>query len=126
VLNFLTNRAIQHPAYPPPDDPENWVSLTKDDETQVWEHAHWLDLDLLTRICGHSINYNAWVEDDPDLSKAMRLRAILRRKGPFVAMVDKDRRFEELIDRYSVLEDLAIHTTESPEEVPTMTGELAT
>ncbi len=126
VLNFLTNPEILQPTKSPPDDSDGWVNLTKSDGTQVMEHAHWLDLEILSGVCGSSINYEAWVEVDPDKSKANKISAILRRTGRFVAMVDKDRRFKHLIDRYSVLEDLAMHATESATESPVINDELAT
>jgi hypothetical protein len=116
LLNFMKNSEIQQPPKSPPDDSEGWVSLTKSDGNQVMEHAHWLDLEILSNICGSSINYEAWVEADPDKSKTKKIRAILRRQGRFVALVDKDRRFKDLIDRSSVLEELAIRVTETSTE----------
>ena len=118
VVEFLKNSEIQQPPEPPPDDFEDWVYLTKSDGTKIMEHAHWLNQDLLSDFCGSSIDYEAWVEDDPDKSRTKKISAIIRRKGRFVAMVDKDLRFKELIDRYSVLEDLAIHVTETSTDSP--------
>lgn len=116
VLTYLANPNIQRPTQPPPNDPGCWVTLNKKDGTQILEHTHWLNMDLLNKLFSSSIDYESWVEHDPDLTQPLKMHKVLRRKGSFVAMVDKDRRFKELIDRQTLLEDLAVRVTETSKE----------
>jgi hypothetical protein len=51
------------------------------------------------------------MRDDP---QARRVRAVLRRPGQFVALVDSDQRFKRLVDRGILLEEAALQLSQEP------------
>jgi len=69
--------------------------------TTLWERAEWIDGERLERLLAGCLEYS-WYADSPDLSKRIRIDGILRRSARFVALVDEDRRFTGLVDRYTL------------------------
>jgi hypothetical protein len=122
---FLSN--IQMPAgkpgqasQPPPPSPDHdpgqpvvgcrpgWVPVQKvpgQQEQDLCEHGEWLDGPRVRHLLGTSLQEDAWVKDDPDASEEEQVRAVLRRKGDFVAIVSEDRAFRSLVDRHLLLEE---------------------
>jgi hypothetical protein len=79
----------------------DWVALTP---TKA-ERAVWVTSSLL--------NAFAWEMRDEPLARLTR--AALRRSGPFVALVDKDRGFSSVTNRRALLEELAAKFGEETE-----------
>jgi hypothetical protein len=93
----------------------DWVSLGRDDGGP-WERAEWISGENVGDILGEDIlNRKAWVEEDEELLTAERNRKILRKKRPFVALVDKRRVFLELVDRQSLAEQVVTMQAEATE-----------
>jgi len=101
LVQFYLQR-IQQNVLPTTDVPE-WVTLGTQ---QTWEHAKWIDAQRLERVL-HAVLDDSWIPDSPDEISTARTKAVLRRRGPFVASVDGDRKFKTLIDRQALLEALA-------------------
>lgn len=95
VEYFIHDENIQSKARPPDDE---WVLLS----SETSERARWINRALLERLLDIS-SLRSSVEDD-DLTSTQRTAAILACEGPFVALVDKDRRFKALVDRDAHLE----------------------
>ena len=85
-----------------------WVDVTVSQAPGVpagqWEeHATWVDGVALQEMLKGLLVFDS-VLDDPALPQAQRIEAIVRRKTQFVALVDSERRFRELVDRRPLLE----------------------
>ena len=70
------------------------------------EHAKWLDSGRLERVLGNDLTTSCVVRF-PNHAISELSGVVLREPGRFVAVVDTDRKFLNLIDRASVLENLA-------------------
>jgi hypothetical protein len=99
VEQFLRDPRIQMPIPPPNDE---WVRVSSGST----EHARWINRALLERLFNVS-PLRSSVEDDETLTSTERTAAILACEGPFVAIVDRDRRFKTLVDREALLERTA-------------------
>ena len=89
-------------------DPSEWVCVEKG-AYSYWEHAKWIDEACLKNDLGGALRTSeeVWYEDSLDTSKVRRAQALLRRKGPFVALIDGERIFRGLVDREALLEEVA-------------------
>ena len=103
VQKFITGLQM---TVAPQQRPTDWVKLNN-----VWEHTLWINEALLNNILGPNLltMLSAYTIDDPEQSKA---KMILRRKGEFVAVLDKDRKFVEMVNRSSLVEKLVVHFSE--------------
>ena len=63
-----------------------------------WQHAKWIDVDLIQNLLGATFN-ESWVKRSPDMPSSELTKAILRREGRFIAVVDDRMQFRRLIDR---------------------------
>lgn len=80
--------------------PAEWEHLG---DLETWEHTHWLDLsirrvsDAMTRTFGEwdSLHY----VETPGVSSEERIRELLRRKTPYIALVNSRGEFKALLDR---------------------------
>ena len=79
-----------------------WVTLKGERK----ERAQWVRSKLLRELLPDSA-FQTWTDVPIEASRAARVRAVLLRHAPFVALVDQDRRFTRLIDRRALLEDVA-------------------
>ena len=70
---------------------------------QTWERAQWIDGARLERDLD-GVLANTWFEDSPDIPRSIASKAIARRDGAFVALVNSDRQFQGLVDRYVLLD----------------------
>jgi hypothetical protein len=91
---------IQRITVPPQDEMPSHLEIST--SPQAWERAHWIDGDRLERDLAGSLKYT-WCQESPDKPESDLVEAISRRDGEFVALVDEDRRFIRLVDRYAVL-----------------------
>ena len=99
--NFLER--IQSVATPPPGEADQWIQLP-DTLPPTWERARWVNGETLDRDLRDVLDHDAAVIDAPDEPSSKRAESILRRKGPYVALLAPDGRFKELIDRQALLE----------------------
>ncbi len=89
---------IQQPVLP--NDPHGWTELGA---PPFWEYAQWLDVQRLNTDLADILSTSS-LEDSPDLPNTQRIERILRRKGSFVALVDKNGFFDSLVDRRLLFE----------------------
>jgi hypothetical protein len=94
-------QSMQLPA--PPQVIEGWTELGN---PPFWEYACWLDAQRLNGDLAEVLS-TASFEDSPDLQNTQRVESILRRRGSYVALVDRNNFFEGLVDRRLLLEKAA-------------------
>jgi hypothetical protein len=87
---------------------DEWVTLKG---SQKWEHAQWINGTILTSIF-RDILQESWMPESLDMSASERAQGVLRRKGPFVALVEDGRRFKSLVDRQALLDQVASRVSE--------------
>jgi hypothetical protein len=102
VVNAFLKQ-IQSDLLPPDADPEDWITIG---QRALWERARWIDGGRFERLF-RDILLESWVKESPDASPSERVRAILRRPGSVVAVVDGECRFKSLVDRMALLEEAA-------------------
>lgn len=104
---FLTRvQWIQDPNVPDPQ--AEWLRLPDNPgQPKVWEHASWVTPSYLTDgMLRDVIQPGSYLLDDSSWSADQRVKAVTRTQGDFVALLGPDRRFERLVDRRSLLEEL--------------------
>lgn len=91
--------------YPEPGQlvDDEWVDIPNKGQ----EHAKWIDVPRLERILGPAL-FRAAVPASLDLASNEVALRVLRRPVPFVARVSDHNRFETLVDRGDLLEQLAL------------------
>ena len=91
------------------DPPENERRLYLEIGTtpKAYERAHWIDGERLERDLVGVLDY-AWVDESPDSPRSHVSEAVIRRNASLVALVDSDRRFIGLVDRYAMLNQMSI------------------
>lgn len=94
---------IQMNEQPNSEEENQWVKLG---DQQIWEHARWIDGAKLIRILGNDLQAS-WVPYSPDVPPTDQAKAVLRREGPFIAIVEDGRVFRELVDRQALIEKTA-------------------
>jgi hypothetical protein len=87
---------------PPPLLAASFLELKE--PSPIWERAAWIDGELLERDLQGVLEY-AWVPDSPDSPKWVLAERIARRRGSFVAIVERDQRFVSLVDRWALVEE---------------------
>jgi hypothetical protein len=104
---FLTS-IQEFTANPMPVSSDDWVQLGT-----YRERAAWVTSGLLRELLPATAfdQQMSEMRDDP---QAKRVRAVLRRPGQFVALVDSDARFKRLVDRGALLEEAAVQLSEEP------------
>jgi hypothetical protein len=95
---------LQRQTAPLPNEVGSYLEV--DTSPPAWERTHWIDGERLERDLVGVLEY-AWVEDSPDRPRSLVSESVMRRQASFVAMVDSDRRFISLVDRYALLADVA-------------------
>jgi hypothetical protein len=103
VNRFIEDERIQQGQ--DPQDPE-WEQLG---DQPIWEHTKWLNLERVNEgLRGVFFDQDAsQFVDSPDISTSERNQALLRRRAPFVALVNTKGEFKGLIDRQALLERVA-------------------
>jgi hypothetical protein len=91
---------------PMPTDPADWVLLGP--ATNTYEHARWISSEELEQILTDDC-YTSTIRSSELRSKntSEQLRSFLSVSGRFVAVVGDDQRFEYLVDRDVLLEQVA-------------------
>ena len=104
------SRAAPNPP-PPVRPPPGWVRF--DDGRQ--EHAEWVTHQLLTTLIPAGA-FQAWAPAMTDEPRPKRIRAVLRRAGDFTALVDDDRNFIRLVNRRTLIDEIAAAAGDEPEK----------
>ncbi len=97
----------------PPAPGPDWVQL----KSNRFERAAWVTKALLAELLPETA-FQAWTDVPPEAPRAQRVRAVLVRRTPFVALVDRDRRFNRLIDRRELLEEVVRGVEQQLEDGP--------
>jgi len=94
---------------PPTEKSEKWEELEGPGPKKTWEHTKWL-----TRPCVDEDLRGIFLSSDesqlvdtPDLRTGERNKALLRRKSPFVALVNERGELKQVVDRRVVMDALA-------------------
>jgi len=100
------------PPQPPVADPE-WVTLKNGPD----ERSQWVTRALLRELLPEDA-FQAWTDLPREAPRAARLRAVLLRRAPFVALVGHDGCFFRLIDRRALLEDVVRGVEQEMDQSP--------
>lgn len=104
-VEVRVNAFLQSPSLRRPHDPQataDWVHLKTADEHAQWIRDERQLLDLLQiDLSREHLVVDAHVDNEAIL------KAVLRKRGNFVALIDAEGRFERLIDRAGLLEKVA-------------------
>jgi hypothetical protein len=100
-----------------PADIQDWLPLPSPppgvERPPTWEHASWITTeDVITGALRRAVDPEASVVDQAGWRDADRVRAVLARRGAFVALLESypQGRFGRLIDRPALLERVAAAT----------------
>jgi hypothetical protein len=94
-------------------EPENeWLPLpAAPGQGTIWEHATWITTaDLTDGMLRDAVQPESYVLDDRSWSAEERVRAATKTQSDFVALLGPTWRFERLVDRRSLLEELGRST----------------
>jgi hypothetical protein len=80
----------------------------------VRERASFVTRNLLKELLPQDA-FELWAYLERDAPRMRRTRAVLRCPGPFVALLDEDRRYKRLVNRAVFLEEIAASLGEEPE-----------
>jgi len=109
VWAFL--EGIQEPApVPGTEKKEHWTELRR----SIRERAEYVTPELLRSLLPPTA-FDAWSYRMRDAPQPRRTRAVLRRTGDFVALVENDREFIRLSSRRALLEEIAKSLSEELE-----------
>ena len=89
---------------------DTWVSFASGTQ----ERAAWVTRQMLETMLAADA-FELWTDEARDAPRARRTRNVLRRPGPFVALVRGDREYVRLVNRSVLLEELAVWFGEEPE-----------
>ena len=103
VMQFVGN--LQRNTEPPEDEELSYLEIGT--APKLWERAYWIDGERLERDLVGVLEY-AWVDESLDSPRHLVSEAVIRRNASFVALVDSDRRFVGLVDRYALLTQMAM------------------
>jgi hypothetical protein len=95
---------LQQKTIPPESEINSYLKI--ETETDTWERTRWIDGEHLERDLSGVLEF-AWVEDSPDIARSTVSESVSRRNASFVALVDSDRRFISLVDRYALLGEMS-------------------
>jgi len=108
LAEAISNKFIFDPNMQVTVDPKNleWSQLGS---SGSWDHSRWLTLERFNKNLRSAIFdvELSQFEDTPDTPPENRTRAVLRRRLPFVALVNQRGEFKRLIDRQVVIEQVA-------------------
>ncbi len=105
IPRFLTKiQPRPAPTGPPGDGSVDYVVL-KDGTA---EYAEWLNEERIERLLGADLGRSSVVLQPNQVVDDMGL-AVLKQQARYVAVVDSDRAFQTLLDRYLTLEQLALN-----------------
>ena len=116
VEQFMNNELIRKVT--PPDARAEWEQLGPAGQ-KTWEHTEWLNsrnIDEGLREVYFDKEESQLV-DPPDIPIARRNQSLLRRRAPFVAMVNSKTELKYLVERDAVLEKFAVYLLEHLESM---------
>jgi hypothetical protein len=93
---------LQRTTDPPIQEEASYLTLGPTSSALVRERTRWIDGALLEEDL-FGVLEKSWVEDSPDLSRSRVTESILRQTSSFVALVNSDRQFVSLVDRFALL-----------------------
>lgn len=120
VAQRFLSRMQREPLPPvPPDVPAGWLQLPEAPGRPVtWEHASWVTAsDLTDGFLAPVVRPDDWLVDNSGWSSSDRVRAVAAARGELVALLSPRHRFERLVDRRALLEELGKSSVE-PESKP--------
>jgi hypothetical protein len=85
-----------------PSPGDTWVTFASGTQ----ERAAWVTRQMLETMLPAEA-FELWTDEARDALRAKRTRSVLRRPGPFVALVRGDREYVRLVNRAVLLEELA-------------------
>lgn len=85
---------------PPNTKPEEWI-----EERGVYEHTEWIRGDRLRGLLQDQLQ-DSWVAIDQNKPSDETVKRILLEKAPYVALVERAKKFNSLVDRQEILEDV--------------------
>lgn len=105
VASFVQRfvQLVQRTTNPPVREEDTYLKVGTEPET--WEKAQWVDGERLERDLAGCLEY-AWCQNSPNKTRKAIANAVMRRSSPLVALVDSDRRFLGLVDRYALLDEM--------------------
>jgi len=117
VAQAVSEKFIFDPNMQTTTDPKNpdWSQLGR---TLSWDHSRWLTIERFNRelrIVVFDVELSQ-LEDTPDTTTEERTRALLRRRVPFVAIVNRRGEFQRLVDRQVLVEQVAAKLSEPTTE----------
>ena len=71
-----------------------------------YSHATWITEEVLRKDLQSILLTDAYVKASRDLSSTKVQKAIVNRRGKFVALVDEEKIFQKLVDSQAFLEDI--------------------
>jgi hypothetical protein len=98
--------AIQEQTRPPTFSETEWVEATING-THFWERANKLDEAWLRQNLRQALDGGRSMVDSSKLDRVKRIQSIVRRPGQYIALLDGDRKFKSLVDRYELLDQSA-------------------
>ncbi|WP_164200528.1 hypothetical protein [[Micrococcus luteus] ATCC 49442] len=108
----IAQQFLQHIQWVQPagtaDPGPTWLRLPdKPDQPPTWEHATWItSSDLTDGILRNAVQGDRSLPDDRSWSAEERVQKAAQARGDFLALRGPDNRFERLIDRRKLLEEL--------------------
>ncbi len=116
VQAFLKDPSIQLGSKPTQDD-RNWEEITRPNKPPFWEHADWIDRAWIYKQ-EDVIHRKTFCKSSPNDSPTEQTKAILKGNGTFVALVDEEKQFEDLVDRYNLLEKVVTNLRKELDDKP--------
>ncbi len=89
---------------------DTWITFA----SGTLERAAWVTRSMLEAMLPQEA-FELWTDEARDAPRARRTRSVMRRAGPFVALVRGDREYVRLVNRSVLLEELAAWFGEEPE-----------
>jgi hypothetical protein len=116
IREFLTR--VQTASVPQPGDLGEWIPVSSAPTTPTtYEHARWLSSLELEDILGIDCNKSMVLSDQLSPNNVTKqLRTLLGVPSDFVAVITKEQRFEYLVDRKVILEQVAEQLARQTEE----------
>lgn len=89
---------------PIPEDENDWIRLPSNDITQ--EQALWLNVEISEDIIGEVLITESIKSDSDDTTKEQQIKRCLTIAHPFIAVVKENYRFDYLVKREKLLEQI--------------------
>lgn len=103
---------VQTTVTPLPTDAEDWIKIDSaqpsDPSQPTYEHAHWMSANLIEEILEGDLHISTIPSRELKVAATTeKLRALLSVSTQFFAVISEDRRFEHLLERDLLLEQVA-------------------